>query len=90
MHSHHTSNTSHDWHVAHDSMTALGLHAALQDMVRYKRKLFAIKGQFCMGFKQGLGHWSAISRDSLYGFVILGVDCISSAAIESLFGQIPQ
>ena len=30
-------------------MSALGLHAALQDLVRYKQKLFAKMGQFCMG-----------------------------------------
>ena len=37
-----------DDYVAHDCMSALGVHAGLQDMVRYKRKLFAIKGRFCM------------------------------------------
>ena len=39
-------------HGAHDSMIALSLHAALQDMcicVLYKRKLFAMKDQFCKG-----------------------------------------
>ena len=29
-------------------MTALGGHAAVQDLVRYKRKMFAIWGQFYM------------------------------------------
>ena len=47
-------------------MSALGLQAGLQDLVRYKRKLFAIKGQFCIGFKQGHGQGFAIPRNSLY------------------------
>ena len=52
------------------------VHAALQDMVQYKRKLFAIKGQILYGFKQGHGQGFAISRNSLIcEFVISGVDC---------------
>ena len=48
-------------------MNALGLHAALHDLVRYKRKLFAIiKGSILHGLKQGHGQGFAISRNSLH------------------------
>ena len=58
-------------------MSALGLHAALlQDLVRYKRKLFAIKGSILYGFKQGVRY---ITEYAIFEFVISGVDCTWSS-----------
>ena len=52
-----------DWQVANDSTSALGLHAALQEFVRYKRKQLAINGPFLCAFEQGHGQMFAISRN---------------------------
>ena len=49
-------------YMVHDSTCVLGVHAALHDLVCYKRKLFAIKHQFCTS----MGSDRDMDNDPLY------------------------